>query len=449
MTFHKFTKNRIFRLGLTNYFTRYNKISKILVLMGMLILFALPHLSGNLLAFAQELPATSIRPIQAVIRYRKSRPDRAENLPPSRRGYLKRGRGILTALQGNAYAKVELRQNRKILSPFINVGLDKQQTTDYYFPCPVLQRGTITVGWSLRKANSNKCARDINIAYIPKYSSNEGGYLHSAGAWQEMQEKSVDGKSEKLANGVRSMAKQIRIFPVQDVTLALVRNSPGKIEVDVLQGELEIDPEVESILKVESGNRYTYSYPEGGNITQSPSTVTDEPSVQKFLDPNDWSSEVQNILQDFRLSAEPQLSETAKEILLAHNQCRARVGVAPLQWSTQVATYAQDWADTLSKTGQFNHRVGGGSGFGENLAGGTGDMSPTDMVNMWCDEQSKYNPQTGSCRGSDPMSCYHFTQVVWSRTTELGCGLAPHPQWGKVLVCNYNPPGNYKGERPY
>ena len=38
----------------------------------------------------------------------------------------------------------------------------------------------------------------------------------------------------------------------------------------------------------------------------------------------------------------------------------------------------------------------------------------------------------------------HFSQVVWAASTQLGVGLATNR--GKVVVvCNYDPPGNYRG----
>ena len=44
-------------------------------------------------------------------------------------------------------------------------------------------------------------------------------------------------------------------------------------------------------------------------------------------------------------------------------------------------------------------------------------------------------------------SCYHYTQVVWKDTTEVGCGINRKAS-GKMkmlLVCNYDPAGNFPG----
>jgi PadR family transcriptional regulator len=67
-------------------------------------------------------------------------------------------------------------------------------------------------------------------------------------------------------------------------------------------------------------------------------------------------------------------------------------------------------------------------------------------------EEARWKQLTGtiarvlwpSCRGV----CGHYTQIVWSNTREVGCGVARDSN-REVWVCNYNPPGNWIGERPY
>jgi hypothetical protein len=62
---------------------------------------------------------------------------------------------------------------------------------------------------------------------------------------------------------------------------------------------------------------------------------------------------------------------------------------------------------------------------------------------MWYDEVTKYdfnNPGFSSSTG-------HFTQVVWFKTTSVGCGIAISKASGKIYsVCNYSPPGNMIGD---
>ena len=135
-------------------------------------------------------------------------------------------------------------------------------------------------------------------------------------------------------------------------------------------------------------------------------------------------------------------------ITAAHNEVRRALGIADLSWSTEIAAYAQEWADYLvANYGNqafcgMQHRTAGA--YGENLAAGGGGLTAASVVNLWANEAQNYNYSNNSCNGV----CGHYTQVIWSKTTELGCGMA-QCAGGEVWVCNYNPPGNYSGQRPY
>ena len=130
-------------------------------------------------------------------------------------------------------------------------------------------------------------------------------------------------------------------------------------------------------------------------------------------------------------------------MLAAHNDVRARVDVPPLRWSDRLAARAQDWASHLLREGQFYHRPH--PIFGENLFEITGGrVSPVEVVGNWAGEARDYSYRSNTCRGM----CGHYTQLVWSNTREVGCAVASEPG-REVWVCNYDPPGNWIGERPY
>jgi pathogenesis-related protein 1 len=141
------------------------------------------------------------------------------------------------------------------------------------------------------------------------------------------------------------------------------------------------------------------------------------------------------------------VSSTAgiQQMVDAHNAWRKKSGVAPVAWSPKLAAFAQEWADQLAAENEFKHRTN--HHYGENLAAAEGQkMSPRKVVQMWGEEVKDYNYSTNSCKPGE--MCGHYTQVVWHQTKEVGCAKAKsHDK--EVWVCNYNPPGNYRGEKPY
>jgi pathogenesis-related protein 1 len=133
----------------------------------------------------------------------------------------------------------------------------------------------------------------------------------------------------------------------------------------------------------------------------------------------------------------------AQQLLDGHNAVRTRVGVPPLRWSDSLAQAAQDWADYLAATRTFFHSPDNQDG--ENLyaiSGGT--ASPDDVVSAWAQEASGYTISRDTCSGV----CGHYTQIVWRDTREVGCAVATDTQ-REVWVCEYYPPGNIVGFRPY
>lgn len=136
-------------------------------------------------------------------------------------------------------------------------------------------------------------------------------------------------------------------------------------------------------------------------------------------------------------------------ITAAHNRVRARLDLPPLEWSDALARYARTWADKLQRRGcRLQHRPGSGPDkqrHGENLFSSTGQAStPGDVVDAWAAEVKDYNPRTNRCKGV----CGHYTQIVWRTSTKVGCAMATCGDT-EVWVCNYDPPGNFLGQKPY
>ena len=132
------------------------------------------------------------------------------------------------------------------------------------------------------------------------------------------------------------------------------------------------------------------------------------------------------------------------EILAQHALFRAEVGEPPLVWDTTIAAGAQEWADAKEADGQFEHSSG--TGLGENLAGG--EVKDATM-RLGTDERINYqsDPQP---TGQEKKTVGHYTQIVWSSTTRVGCGFAPANKLAfGLVVCRYSPPGNFTGQFPY
>lgn len=136
-------------------------------------------------------------------------------------------------------------------------------------------------------------------------------------------------------------------------------------------------------------------------------------------------------------------SAFARDIVSAHNVLRAQVGVPPLEWSGHLEKIARDWAKTLLARRQFFHRPNGN--FGENLFEIAGaSASPAEVIRAWAAESRNYNYGSNRCHGV----CGHYTQVVWRGTKHVGCAVA-RDSGHEIWVCNYDPPGNWVGQRPY
>ncbi len=140
-------------------------------------------------------------------------------------------------------------------------------------------------------------------------------------------------------------------------------------------------------------------------------------------------------------------------ITAEHNRLRAQenAGLPDLKWDAKVAAYSKSKMEYLAKNGcTLDHGAGPNNpGYGENLfMGGGTSWTGADAVNGWYEEKSDYSLSDNSCGGGKV--CGHYTQVVWKNSTGLGCYRAVCPNdEGVIIGCNYNPPGNYVGEKPY
>lgn len=143
----------------------------------------------------------------------------------------------------------------------------------------------------------------------------------------------------------------------------------------------------------------------------------------------------------------------AEGFVAAHNHQRASVSptakpaLPPVRWNEDLAAQARGWAQRCD----FRHSK---TDHGENLSARTDQAEPATIVAAWAAEAADYDHRQNRCASGKV--CGHYTQVVWRDSTAIGCGVARCSGGGPfgggewfMWVCNYDPPGNWKGQRPY
>ena len=143
-----------------------------------------------------------------------------------------------------------------------------------------------------------------------------------------------------------------------------------------------------------------------------------------------------------------QAQDMKSDVLAVHNAERALVGAEPLQWDDGLAAGAQTWANHLADISSLVHSD---TPEGENLwMGSAGAYGYASMAQTWADEKSQFSngvfPDVSTSGNWADVG--HYTQMVWSGTTHVGCALASNASWD-ILVCRYANPGNVVGQQPY
>lgn len=138
-------------------------------------------------------------------------------------------------------------------------------------------------------------------------------------------------------------------------------------------------------------------------------------------------------------------ADDVRALVGAHNEARAAVGAPAIAWSGTVASAAEGWAAELASRGcDLEHSTGGP--YGENLYWSSAPAAPRAVVGSWTDEARHYSARKNTCKRGEV--CGHYTQVVWADSNKLGCAMASCGS-AQVWVCNYDPPSNFVGQKPF
>ncbi len=152
----------------------------------------------------------------------------------------------------------------------------------------------------------------------------------------------------------------------------------------------------------------------------------------------------------------PKESFSATTMLKEHNAVRSGVGIGGLTWSDTLSASAQKWSAQLKSEGcKMRHDLN--TPYGENIywawnsdvRDGALISNPKQAVGFWAAEVEFYNYKKNTCVSGE--QCGHYTQIVWERSTEVGCGVSTcidDDAQTDIWVCRYNPPGN-DGSHPY
>ncbi|CAM4685304.1 peptidase inhibitor 16 isoform X1 [Caretta caretta] len=149
------------------------------------------------------------------------------------------------------------------------------------------------------------------------------------------------------------------------------------------------------------------------------------------------------------------LTDDDKRLIVEmHNQFRSQVSppaadMLKMSWAPDLEAFAKAYAAKCI----WGHNKERGRR-GENLFAITDEMDVEMALEQWYNEHEHYNLTTSKCTVGQ--MCGHYTQVVWANSERVGCGM----QFCKtlhgvedpdlyLLVCNYDPPGNVRGRKPY
>ncbi|KAM3377389.1 hypothetical protein P3S68_009802 [Capsicum galapagoense] len=156
-----------------------------------------------------------------------------------------------------------------------------------------------------------------------------------------------------------------------------------------------------------------------------------------------YSNLVACFIITFSIFHSSQSQYSLEDYLIPHNEARRQVGVGPMTWNDTLVAFAQNYANQRIGDCGMIHSHGP---YGECLAAAFPYLNASYAVKMWVDEKEWYDFKSNTCASGQV--CGHYTQVIWRNSVRLGCARARCNNGWYFITCNYDPPGNYIGQRP-
>ncbi|XP_077345135.1 allurin-like [Lithobates pipiens] len=173
-----------------------------------------------------------------------------------------------------------------------------------------------------------------------------------------------------------------------------------------------------------------------------------QPQTKPYYHYHGYSSSSEEAVETWK-------KEAQDEIVRCHNDLRRKVyppasDMRKMIWNDDAAKNAQDVADMcLQKHSHPSKRIIQEpfvTTCGENLYFSSAKDPWKDAVDDWFSENKEFIYGHGAKTEDDVTG--HYTQVVWSQTSLIGCGYqhCSNLKYHNLYVCHYCPAGNMENE---
>ena len=139
-----------------------------------------------------------------------------------------------------------------------------------------------------------------------------------------------------------------------------------------------------------------------------------------------------------------------EEIIISHNELRAKHNSPPLVLNPALSTIAQNHSKFLAKEGKkiYSNNTFNNQKLGENIYISNKKCEGEEITSYWYRGFKKYNfkKSKNNENNDDEEEINNFTQLIWKNTKEVGFGFSNDIKGNYYYVANYFPCGNIKGQ---